>query len=309
MVNGFKSKVYFIGIGGISMSAIARILHREGHFVGGSDRVESEVTDKLLHEGIKVSFSHKASNVSGYDCVVYSSAINNDDPELKSAISLGKQVLSRAEALSKLSQGYEKNICICGSHGKTTTTAIIGEMVAGSVGGLIHIGGESVNFKDNLIVSGENKNFFVTEACEYKDNFLKLRPDIAVVLNISKDHMDYFKTEKNLINSFKAFLFGVKPGGFVVANIDCENVRRLCEEMPTNINIITFSKYNQNADYYLQNIENLSGQGYKFKINKFSEDFILSIGGEHNLYNALASVIVGNIININKSIIKKKLKS
>lgn len=308
MVNGIKSKVYFIGIGGISMSAIARILKKEGHLVGGSDRVKSEITNKLEKEGIEVNFTHTAKNITDYDTIVYSGAISDCDIELKSAIESGKQVLSRAEALRLVCDEYKKVVCICGSHGKTTTTTMISEIITGSMASCCHIGGESVNYNDNLIISGTNKDIFITEACEYKDSFLSLKPDVVVLLNISADHLDYFKTEENLINSFKAFLNRVNPGGYVVANIDCGNVKKICDKLPKSINLITVSKANNSADYFLQSIEDRELNGFKFTINGFSETFELTIGGEHNLYNALACVIACDILETPLNKMKDRLK-
>lgn len=291
MIKGFSKNVYFIGIGGVSMSALARILKYNGHNVAGSDRQESSFTNSLLKEGIKVFKNHKAENIKGFETIVYTSAISEDNKEIVASRNSGAVVYTRAEALSLVSKEFEKIVAVCGSHGKTTTTSMASCIFKEALGEYCaHIGGKNKSANDNLEVMGKG-GIFLTEACEYKDNFLSLSPDFLVVLNIAPDHLDYFKTEENVVKSFINFSNKVKEGGKIIINLDDKNCREVIEKTTKNKKIITFSLYDNSADYYLTEVVSKNG-GFKFKVNKSEEEFELKIGGEHNLYNSLASVVL-----------------
>lgn len=204
--------IHFIGIGGVSMQALAKFASRQNFAVTGSDI-------KPVDLGFAtVFFGHNAQNVKASDIVVYSSAIKPDNVELVSAKKLGKKILSRAEFLAEISRRFETVIAVAGTHGKTTTTAMIAEvLVHAGKNPTVHIGGTSQAFGVNFRL-GQNK-FFVTEACEYDDSFLTLVPDFSVVLNIESEHLDYFKTFKNEVDSFAKF---ASQSGVVV----CQNLAK-----------------------------------------------------------------------------------
>ena len=196
-------KYYFIGICGISMSALAHFLINSGNEVAGSD-INLNGAESLERDGIRVFQNKNAEEVAKADVVVVSSAIGENDDDLKIARKLKKKVLSRGELLGELSKHYEKVIAVAGSHGKTTTTALIYNILkCANVNPSLHLGGVLCEEKTNFVV-GDTK-YFVTEACEYRDNFLFLKPYIGVVTNIEEEHLDYFKTFENELNSFEKF--------------------------------------------------------------------------------------------------------
>lgn len=197
-------KIYFLGIGGVSMSALAVMMKKQGHFVFGSDEVEGAGTEILKKNGIDVDFSVNEQHLMDADVIVASSAIKQDDPRMCLAKQFGKKILTRGQLLGEVANGYEKVIAVAGSHGKTTTTAMIFEVL--KMAGFdpsLHLGGYRVEDGLNFVVAG--KEFFVTEACEYHNNFLNLHPYISVVTNIEKEHMDFFKTFSNQLRSFETF--------------------------------------------------------------------------------------------------------
>ena len=196
-------RYYLIGICGISMSALAHFLNNSGNEVSGSDMNVSGAKS-LERNGVKVFHNENVEEVAKADVVVVSSAIGEDNADLKIAKKLKKKVLSRGELLGELSKNYEKVIAVAGSHGKTTTTALIYNVLkCAKVNPSLHLGGVLCEEKTNYVV-GDTK-YFVTEACEYHDNFLFLHPYIGVVTNVEEDHLDYFKTFENELKSFEKF--------------------------------------------------------------------------------------------------------
>ena len=197
-------KYYFLGIGGVSMSALAILLKQKGEFVRGYDEKKSKATELLCKNQIDVDFEFNVANFAWADVVVFSSAIKKDHPLFEYAKKHKKKMMCRGELLGKISREYEKVIAVAGAHGKTTTTAMIYEVlkVAGK-NPTLHLGGFKVDDGKNFAVG--DKEFFVTEACEYCDNFLFLHPHLSVVTNIEKEHMDYFKTFENEVASFEKF--------------------------------------------------------------------------------------------------------
>ena len=207
--------VYFFGVGGVSMSGLAVMMKERGYAVGGFDEVENAV--KILqHVGICVDFCLNEEHISEADCVICSSAIKDDNPCKRFAVSCGKKILTRGELLGMVSDEHEKVIAVAGSHGKTTTTALIFQILQeAGVNPTLHLGGFRVENGKNFHLGG--KEFFVTEACEYCDNFLHLHPYVSVVTNVEKEHMDYFKTFSNQLKSFEKFK---KQSDFVVEGFE-----------------------------------------------------------------------------------------
>lgn len=197
-------KYYLLGIGGISMSALAIMLKDEGFCVGGYDMTGSRTTKMLEQENIEVDFDVFEDKIREADTVVFSSAIKSDNPIFQLCKKLNKKMIVRGEMLGEISKNFQKVIAVTGSHGKTTTTAMIYEIL--SVAGFcptLHLGGFRIDDGKNWELGGNE--FFVTEACEYCDNFLYLNPDISVVTNVEKEHMDFFKTFENQKKSFEKF--------------------------------------------------------------------------------------------------------
>ena len=181
--------IHCIGIGGIGLSGIAEILLSRGHHVTGSDMRESDITEKLIGDGARIYLGHQAKNVEGADLVVYTVAVGDDNPELARAKELGIPTITRAQALGALMEEYDSSIAISGTHGKTTTTAMIA-LVLKNAGKdpTISVGGNLDEIGGNFYVGG--MDYFVTEACEYRDSFLELKPNIEIILNIDSDHLD-----------------------------------------------------------------------------------------------------------------------
>lgn len=197
-------KIYMLGIGGISMSSLAVMLKQRGFDVGGSDEVKSVATNMLNQSGISVDFEPNFKKLEECDCVICSSAIKEDNQQLIFAKNIGKRILTRGQILGTLAKEYENVIAVAGSHGKTTTTAMIYEILkTAGVNPTLHLGGYLIENGKNHVVGG--KEFFVVEACEYCDNFLNLFPTISVITNIEKEHLDYFKTFENQLKSFQIF--------------------------------------------------------------------------------------------------------
>ena len=293
----FKNlRMHFIGIGGISLSALAQLALNKGAIVTGSDISKSDETEKLENLGVSVFYCHKKENVVGSDVVIYSSAIKEDNPELVEAKQRKLKIMKRAELLAEISKEFPVTIAVCGSHGKTTTTAMVANLLINAkLDPTVHLGGEYGFIGGNVRIGGGD--FFVTEACEYKDNFLYLTPQISVCLNVSPDHLDYFKTFDNVKTSFGKFINRTR--GIVISNSDDNYLVKQKHQL-------TFSIENK-GDVCAVNIK-------EYERGKFSFDVIfdgskrfnvkLGVYGRHNIYNALSAICVGFALKINEKIIK-----
>ncbi len=197
--------LHFIGIGGISMSGLAEILLKEQFHISGSDAKESELTEKLTSLGADISYGQRASNIKeGIDAVVYTAAIHPDNPELQAAKERQIPTLTRAELLGQIMDNYQDSIAVSGTHGKTTTTSMITEiLLEACTDPTISIGGILKSIDGNIRVG--KSNVFLTEACEYTNSFLNFYPKYALILNIEEDHMDFFKNLEHIRHSFHQF--------------------------------------------------------------------------------------------------------
>lgn len=195
---------YFLGIGGVSMSALAIFLKQKGLFVSGSDISHGVATEMLEQNGIKVDFDINEEAIKSADVICVSSAIKQEDKRLKIAKEQKKKIITRGELLGEISKDYEKVIAIAGSHGKTTTTALIFHILkTANKNPTLHLGGYKIDDNKNYFVGGNE--FFITEACEYCDNFLYLNPYLSIITNIEPEHLDYFKNFENQKKSFEKF--------------------------------------------------------------------------------------------------------
>lgn len=300
-----NKKFHFIGIGGISMSALAFLLNSNGFYVQGSDEVEGEEVKKLTEKNIKVFIGHDENNVYGVDIVVVSSAIHEDNPEYQFAIKNGLQILGRAELLGMIASGYEKVIAIAGSHGKTTATAMIGEVFnQAGLNPTLHLGGVLKSIGANYLIGGNE--FFITENCEYKDNFLHVEPDISVILNIDRDHLDYFGDLNGVKRSFFRYAQNTKNGGINVVCGDDKNSKELFGFE----NSIKFGLGSKNQ-IHAKNIVEYRAGFYSFDVI-FEKcclgNFKLNVVGRHNILNALACVFVCIVSGIGFEIIKNGIE-
>lgn len=281
-------KYHFIGIGGISMSALAKYLANENNIVTGSD-----INPEVELEGIKVFVGHSADNIDNPDFVVYNTAITETNPEIIKAKEKNITLLTRAELLAEIANKHKNIISVSGVHGKTTTTEMIAEVfIQAGLNPTVHLGGISNYFNSNILI-GE-KNYFITEACEYKNSFLTLKSSLGVILNIEPEHLDFFKTFNDMQSSFKAFALASK------------NVVASAEMCPKTI------IYKNENGYNVRNILTLSNGKLCFDCyykNKFLDTIILNAFGIHNIDNALACIATCRKFKINLTHIKKALKN
>ncbi len=283
--------LFFVGIGGISMSSIAFVFGSKGYEVRGSDKVQSAMTKKLESCGIRVFHGHDASHIVGVDAVIYTGAVDESNPEISEAKRLGLPLIYRADALAYLMKEYKTRIGVSGAHGKSTCTAMISHvLIASGKDPTVMCGAETAEMGGAYRVG--NGADFVFEACEYKDSFLEFCPTVSVILNIDLDHTDYFTGGIDQIkSSFRkyAMLALSSHAPFVVSNADDENTVSALDGLKKT----TFGIENE-ADFRADNIS-FDGGFASFDIVCRGEFFCrvnLSVPGRHNIYNALASAAV-----------------
>lgn len=289
-------QIHCIGIGGIGLSAIAEILIARGYKVTGSDMKESDITEKLIADGAHIFLGHRAKNVEGADLVVYSAAVGNDNPELVRARELEIPAATRAEILGLLMEEYEDSIAISGTHGKTTTTSMVSLILKNAKKDpTILVGGNLSEIGGNVKVG--QSSYFVTEACEYMDSFLSLKPKIEIILNIDSDHLDYFKDIDHIARSFEQFASLVPKEGTIIAYDANPFVKSVVDGKP---NVITYG-FNESCDYYVSDIA-FSAEGMPdFNVNHGGNvlaNIQLSIPGEHNILNSLAAFACCHILGV-----------
>ncbi len=282
-------RIHFIGIGGISMSGLAEILKYRGYEVSGSDSTDSDVIKRLRALKIRVDIGQKAENIKGdEDLIVYTAAIGEDNPELIAARSSSADVIDRAELVGLLMLEYRYPISVAGTHGKTTTSSLVTEIfLTADTEPTVSIGGMLPDINGNFKVGSHD--YFILETCEYKDSFLKFNPHSAIILNVDKDHLDYFKNLDNIYISFNKFAKRVPEDGFLVINRDIERLDEVLEG--TKCKVITYGR-DDRADWYPMDIsyDSMGHGGYSVyhKGEKLAEVHLM-IPGEHNVYNSLAA--------------------
>ena len=279
--------IHMIGIGGSGMCPLAEILHGKGYFLTGSDNNESDPLTRIKNLGIKVYMGHRAENIKGAELVVYSAAIAADNPELKAAREQGIPTMERSHMLGALTRHFDNVIGVCGTHGKTTVTSMITQiLILNKMDPTAVIGGKLPLINSNGI-SGKSETM-VCESCEFVDTFLQLSPDVAVLLNIDNDHLDYFKTMENMTLSFHKFLKMAKT-----AYINGDDSRVLTAAKDIEANIITFG-FGADNFYRAENIESRK-RGFAFDVVRDNKKLInieMHIPGRHNVLNGLAAFAV-----------------
>lgn len=285
-----KEHIYFIGIGGISMSGLAEILASRGHQVSGTDVKETAVTKHLQSLGIHINFGHRAENITDdITLVVYTAAIHDDNPELRAAYEKGIRIMDRAHLLGQIMDEYHDSVAVSGTHGKTTTTSMVSEiLLAAEKDPTITVGGILPTIGSNLRIG--NSPYFVAEACEYFDSFLQFNPFIAIILNVESDHLDYFKTLENIRRSFHAFAQRVPDKGLLVISEKIDNVEELTDGLTCHVETFGLS---EKANWRAENIVHEADGRNSFDVYHNGEFFTtihLHIPGEHNITNALAAI-------------------
>lgn len=294
--------IHFVGIGGIGMSGIAEVLLNLGYKVSGSDMNLSDTTKHLQDSEAVIYKGHAASNIEGADVVVISSAVSQENEEVKAAKKLLIPVIPRAEMLAELMR-LKYGIAVAGAHGKTTTTSIIATVLArGNIDPTVVIGGKLNSFGTNAKLG--QGDFLVAEADESDGSFLKLSPTIAVVTTIDEEHLDYYKNLDAIKKAFLSFVNKVPFYGLAVLCLDDKNIQDIIPSVEKRY--VTYG-FSAQADFAAKDIE-LKGFESSFKvINRGKElgRFKLNMPGLHNVYNALSAVAVGLELEIDIDAIKK----
>lgn len=275
-----KNNYHFIGVGGIGVSAIARMLFLQGKKVTGSDIATSEITEDMEKLGIKVFIGQKAENISpNVEVIIYTVAIKDDNPELIEARKKGLTCVSYPEALGNLSEKMF-TIAVSGTHGKTTTTAMIGHILKEVGMDPTVIVGSKILGQNSNFLAGKSK-YLVAEACEYKRSFLNLHPNILVITNIEADHLDYYKDIEDIKSAFTEIAQKVPQDGFIITNKENKNIK--------------------------DSVANVSAEILDYKDIK--PDFDLAVFGEHNILNARTALKVAEVLGVSKEKAVKALKS
>lgn len=300
-LNGENKHIYFIGIGGISMSGLAEIMSTRGYKVSGSDMKSSSITEQLTKKSIAVFVPHSASHITpDIDLVVYTAAIKEDNPELMCARELGIATATRSVFLGQLMKTYKYPVCVAGTHGKTTTTSMLSEtFVSTGLNPTISVGGVLKSIGGNIRLGGNE--YFLTEACEYCDSFLNFYPKIGIILNVEEDHMDYFKDLNQIRTSFENFGKLIPWDGFLAVNGHIENIDTLTHNMICKVE--TFGLDNT-FDWYAQNIVFDSSACAAFDVyykGTLKGSLKLNVPGMHNVLNALSVCAASHFIHIGVS--------
>ncbi|MFR6449053.1 MAG: UDP-N-acetylmuramate--L-alanine ligase [Peptoniphilus grossensis] len=289
--------IFFIGIGGISMSALAELMLYKGYKVYGSDRMPSINTEKLEKNGATIYYEHKKEHIENMDLVIFTDAISFDNEEYMAAVKEKIDLVDRATFLGAIMKNYKNSIAVSGTHGKTTTTSMITEIIKDlDLNPTIMLGGQLKDIDGNIKIGDEN--LFLTEACEYKANILKYFPTTEIILNIDEDHLDYFDNIDHIIRTFKGYVDNLHADDYVILNVDDKNVDTL---FPIdNCKVFTFGIKN---DAYLRakNID-FSEDGFPtydlYLKGKKICHVELSVLGRHNVLNSLAAIAATYVNNI-----------
>ena len=298
--------IFFIGIGGISMSSLARISRLAGYRVGGSDRGESATLSSLREQGISVLLGHDAANLEGYDAVVYTVAIGEDNPEYQAAVERGMPLLSRADYLGYLMTSYTCRVGIAGMHGKSTCTAMCDEIFACGGDPTVLCGAPLPQLGGATCRVGGSREHFVFEACEYMDSFLDFYPTLAVVLNVGMDHVDYFHSMEQIRASFLAYARRTGKDGTVLYNADDEESVLSLRDFEGRH--VTFGM-ERPADFSAREIV-FGREGTSFDL--FEGEALLGrihlrVHGTHTVYNALAAAAAALLCGLSPEAVIKGL--
>ena len=298
-----------IGIGGISMSALADILLYFGFNVSGSDVNNSPLIEKLKSKGIDISLCQSGENIKNPDLVCYTAAISKDNPELLRAKELNIPTLERAELLGLIMKKYKYPLAIAGTHGKTTTTSMLSLiLLQANLDPTILVGGELKQIDGNIKIGKED--YLVFEACEYVESFLNFHPFLSIITNIEEDHLDYFVDLSHIITSFKKFSSLNSPDGLIIVCSDDKNVNSLVQNIDRNFK--KYAIFDKCANFLAKNIENLPNGGCKYDIlydNEYFTTITLTVSGTHNVYNSLGAAAAAASLGISASDIQKGLES
>lgn len=280
-----KTKFHFVGVGGIGMCGLAELLHNMGAHVTGSDLSENANTERLKKLGVRIFKGHSGDNIGEADVVVYSSAIQYQNPELAMARAKQIPLIPRAEALAELMR-IKRGVAVAGTHGKTTTTSMVAAIfLEAKVSPTIVVGGRFDLIQATAqLGSGE---WLIAEADESDGSFLKLSPELGIITNIDSDHLDYYKSFENIEKAFYDFALRIPFYGQLIACGDDQTIKKLFAHFPKRASFYGFQNDN---DYVIK------GKNSNYEIFKEKEklgDFELHVPGRHNALNAAAAIVAG----------------
>ena len=312
LIKNSQIKIFFIGIGGIGMSGIAELMSDQGYKISGSDLIINNNIKRLKKKGIKIYIGHKKTNIKSITLAVFSSAIINDNSEIKRCKELKIPLLSRADMLAELMR-FKKCIAVAGSHGKTTTTSLVGSILEYSKLDPTIVNGGIINAYSKNNRLGKS-SLMVVESDESDGSFLKLPHEINIITNIDIEHLDYYKTKKNILNSFEKFITSIPFYGYSILCISDLNTYKISKKIDTR-KIITYGYELSKADVRISNIyQNQSSTSFKLLIKKniikkYSGyyNFNVNLLGVHNILNATGAIIASLLVGAKLSKIKKSL--
>ncbi len=301
--------IHMVGIGGISMSALAHMLKFFGYRVTGSDRTETDIVKKLISEGINVSIGHTADAVADPDLVCYTAAIPDNNPELVKARSLGIPLMERAELLGQLMKKYKFPVAVAGTHGKTTTTSMLSlVLLEAGLEPTILVGGELSQIQGNYKIGKED--YLVFEACEYVESFLHFNPYVSVITNVEEDHLDYFTGINHIISAFQKFTRLNSPEGCIIVCSDDKNCQTVVQN--SDKKVVKYGIIGENNDFYAENIRITPDNRTEFDVYAYGEKVTtvaLLVPGEHNVKNALGAFAAARVLGVDADTIKRGLES
>ncbi len=304
--------LFFVGIGGISMSSLAVACRRRGYRVSGSDRAHSSMTEKLEKDGMSVVYEHRAENIEGADAVVYTGAVSFDNPELAAAMEKGIPLIYRADLLGYIMKNYVHRIGVAGMHGKSTCTSMLAHLFMHAGRKPTVISGAETEEMGGAYTVGE-KEYFIFEACEYKDSFLCFFPTVSIVLGIDLDHTDYFSGGISQIKrSFTGYANLPFAGDALFPfSVLCADDKHTREILPDVQDAVTFGIESEDAVYRAVEVRDSHGR-FSFdvlKMGEFLTHISLSVVGYHNIYNALAAVAVGDMLGLSERELSEGLET
>lgn len=300
-------KVHFMGIGGISMSGLAEVLLDRGFTVTGSDSHESSITRHLESQGVAIHYGQCAQNITDdIDLIVYTAAIHPDNPEFVAAKQHNIPMMDRAELLGQIMKHYKNSVAIAGTHGKTTTTSMLSHiLLENKCDPTISVGGILKAIHGNFRIG--RSPYFVTEACEYTNSFLKLAPKMSIILNIEEDHLDFFKDLQDIRHSFREFAHKLPENGTLIIHGGISHLQEITEGL--NCEVVTFGLDRSN-DFSASNItfDDMALGSFDLMIrNEFVDHIQLNVTGLHNITNALAAIAAAVRLNIPMADIRQGL--
>ncbi len=304
--------IHFIGIGGISMSGLAQILMSRGFKVSGSDSNRSPLTDRLKEDGARIFIGQRAENITDdIDVAVFTAAVHEDNPEYRSCVEKGIPMMTRAELLGQLMKNYELPIAVSGTHGKTTTTSMLSEvLLAMDTDPTLSVGGMLKSIGGNIRIG--SSDIFVAEACEYTNSFLSFFPKMEIILNIDADHLDFFRDIDDIRASFKKFANLLPDDGILFLQNDIPDKEFFTKDLKCRV--ITFGIYDEageeKPDVYATDItyDDSGHPSYVFHGKDESFPVSLSVVGRHNVSNSLSVIAAALELNGSVEDITRALK-